>query len=80
MKSQITLDNGKYTIIEDLDNGRFKCLRYGEEWRSLIGDGMILSMFCRIQELESCLIQIHEEILNGDTDREKILEYIDETI
>jgi hypothetical protein len=30
----------------------FKALRYGEEWRDLTGDNLVLQMFFRIQELE----------------------------
>lgn len=48
----INLDEGKYTIIQDLNNGIFKALRYREEWRDLIGDNLILSLVHRIEELE----------------------------
>jgi hypothetical protein len=43
----------KYTVIEDFQNGVFKALRYGEEWRNLVGDNLILAMLYRIEELEN---------------------------
>lgn len=47
---RINLCDGKYTIINDLDNGgEFKALRYGEEWRNLTGDKLVLALF---EELE----------------------------
>lgn len=52
MEEKIELYDGKYTVIFNNTTGEFKALRYGEEWRSLTGDGMILAMFFRIQELE----------------------------
>ena len=48
-----SLQQGKYTIIQNLDAGVFKCLRYDEEWRDLIGDNLILALCQRIQDLES---------------------------
>lgn len=78
MKSIISLDDGKYTIVENLLEGEFECLRYGEKWRDLSGNNMVLSMFYRIKELESGLIQVYEEILNGNRDLDRILEISDE--
>lgn len=50
----ITLCDGKYVVQHD--NGmNFKALRYGEEWRSLTGDGLVLAMAQRITELETLL-------------------------
>lgn len=48
----IILENGKYTIVYDETNSfPVKCLRYGEEWKSLIGDNLILALVQRIEEL-----------------------------
>lgn len=49
---KVDLDNGKYTIIEDLNNGKFSALRYGKEWRNLVGDNLVLALVNRIEELE----------------------------
>lgn len=38
-----------------------KCLRYGEEWRDLLGDNLIFWLCARIEELE-------EEINHGGFD------------
>jgi hypothetical protein len=50
---KIELENGKYTIIEDLDNREFKALRYGEDWRNLIGDNLILALVQKIEEMDA---------------------------
>ncbi len=51
----ISVYDGKYTLIYNSENSEFKCLRYGKEWRNLVGDGMILSLFFEIQRLkEKC--------------------------
>jgi len=41
--SVIVLEGGKYTVQHD-NGSDFKALRYGEPWRSLTGDGLILSL------------------------------------
>lgn len=46
----VTISNGKYTIIQDGD-GKLKALRYGEEWRDCTGDGLIYSLAAEIQRL-----------------------------
>ncbi|UUZ85636.1 hypothetical protein LJK88_20320 [Paenibacillus sp. P26] len=42
----------KYEIVIDLENGLFEALRYGEKWRNLVGDNLLLSMAYEIQELK----------------------------
>jgi len=58
MKETIKLDNGKYEVILDQDGSKFNfhALRYGEQWRDLIGDNLILAMFYKIQDLENKLL------------------------
>lgn len=49
--TKIELLDGKYTVQHD--NGtNFKALRYGEEWRDLTGDGLVLALVQRIEELQ----------------------------
>lgn len=49
-ETRIDLDDGKYTVIHD--NGvNFRALRYGEEWRSLTGDKLVLTMAQEIERL-----------------------------
>lgn len=44
--------DGKYTIIFHQATGKFECLRYGEPWRELTGDGMVLAMLQEIDFLK----------------------------
>jgi hypothetical protein len=56
MTKILELANGKYTIIYDFDHPKhcvFKALRYGEEWRDLMGDNLIIELISKIEELES---------------------------
>ena len=49
----ILLDHGKYTVVYDeTDSYPVKCLRYGEEWRDLLGDNLIFWLCATIQDLE----------------------------
>ena len=53
MGKTIELDNGKYTVMYDENNQYpMKCLRYGEEWRNLVGDNLIFWLCAKIEELE----------------------------
>ncbi len=47
----------KYTVIFDdtVDDLQFKALRYGTDWRDLCGDGLILAMLHRVEELQEML-------------------------
>jgi len=58
MKESITLDSGKYEVVLDQSDGKFNfhALRYGEEWRDLTGDNLVLAMFNKIQDLEDKLL------------------------
>ena len=51
--SKIELMDGKYTVVNELEEGGgFRALRYGEEWRNLAGDNLILAMAYEIEELK----------------------------
>lgn len=51
---QVSVDDGKYTII--FDSGKMTALRHGEPWnRDINGDKLIYAMFARIQQLEQDL-------------------------
>ena len=50
--TRIDVCDGKYTIIYDFETGQSECLRYGEKWRDLCGDKMVLAMFDTIVELQ----------------------------
>lgn len=51
---EITTCNGKYKTILT-DDGKIVIERYGNEWRNETGDGYILSLLQRIEELESSI-------------------------
>lgn len=46
-----SFDKGKYTVI--FEGGTFKALRYGEEWRDLCGDGLVLTMLFEVERLRN---------------------------
>lgn len=57
----IKLDNGKYEVIS-YENGEFKCLRYGEPYRNLVGDNVALNMFFRIKLMEEGWESLKEKL------------------
>ena len=48
---KIELENGKYTYV-CYDDGRQHALRYGEEWRDLVGDKFVYCLAHRVTELQ----------------------------
>lgn len=53
---EVSLENGKYTVVQE-PNGSVKALRYGEEWRDLTGDKLVL---CLAQEVEALQEKVRE--------------------
>jgi hypothetical protein len=51
---KIKLDNGKYEVTVGM-NGEAKATRYGEQWRDLTGDNLILFMAMKIEEQEEII-------------------------
>ena len=52
MDRTISLNNGRYTIVYDKTNSfPEKVLRYGEEWRNVVGDNLIFWLFAEIERL-----------------------------
>jgi hypothetical protein len=49
--TKIELEGGKYTVIHD-NGANLHALRHGEPWRELVGDGLVLAMAQRIEDLE----------------------------
>ena len=62
MEERIDLYDDKYTVILTDNGKRFRALRYGEEWKDLAGNGLVLSMFYRIQELEEENTRLRERL------------------
>ncbi|WP_368900755.1 hypothetical protein [Oceanobacillus oncorhynchi] len=62
-ENTIRLENGKYTLVNNLSTGGgFYAQRYGEEWRDLAGDGLVLALFHEIEKLkEDISILLHDK-------------------
>ena len=58
--TQIDVCDGKYTIIYDFETGQSEALRYGEKWRDLCGDKMVLAMFDTIVELRERVAEVED--------------------
>ena len=59
--THIDLCDGKYTLIYDLESGRSECLRYGEPWRQLAWDNMVLACFDEIVQLRQQIENLQKE-------------------
>lgn len=55
---ELELDGGKYKII--LSGARFEALRYGEPWRDLTGDNLVLFLTHEIESLRQQFIKLKE--------------------
>lgn len=51
---KVTVCDGKYTVIQT-DDG-LRALRYGQEWRDLTGDGLVLALAQEVDELRDVLL------------------------
>lgn len=60
--------DGKYTVIFDETTGRLSALRYGEPWRDLVGDGMVLAMLQRVDALQQEVDALQRRIDGMKTD------------
>lgn len=72
----ITLDDGKYRYTFD-NKGHAKAYRYGEPWRDVVGDGLVLAMAYHIAELETNLANVKQllaESCEDDTAIRKLAE------
>lgn len=63
--TRIDLCDGKYTIIYDFKTGRSECLRYGNTWRQLAGDKMVLACFDEIVELRKQRDELLEALISA---------------
>lgn len=62
--------DGKYEYVRE-PGFRAHVYRHGEEWRDVTGDGFILSMIQRIEELEESLGEMEEaarQVMSGEMD------------
>ena len=48
----VKVANGKYEVLHE-NGANLRALRYGEPWRDLCGDGLVLALVQRIEALEA---------------------------
>lgn len=61
---RIDLADGKYTYVFDESTGRQETLRYGEPWRSLIGDKFVYCLAAELNEIVAKLDQLTTDASN----------------
>jgi hypothetical protein len=49
---RVELEEGKYTVVQ-FENGAAVALRYGEPWRTLTGDKLVLALAQEVAELRA---------------------------
>lgn len=57
--TRIELDDGKYTVVHDSGAG-LHALRYGEHWRDMTGDGLVLAMAQEIEDLRRRIVPVQQ--------------------
>lgn len=58
---QISLCDGKYTVINDIDNGGgLRALVYGTEWRDLTGDSLVLALYRELEDAKAEVERLQE--------------------
>ncbi len=55
----VTVADGKYTLVFTPD-GHLSALRYGQPWRDLTGDGMVLALVQEVDKLRAALISVYD--------------------
>lgn len=60
----VTVAGGKYTVIQD-ERGHLKALRYGEPWRDLVGDNLVLALAQEVQELREAIAGSNKALLEA---------------
>jgi len=73
----VSVNSDKYRVVLD-DKTGFKCYRYGEEWKDIVGDNLIYWLAAELQEARDRIntaVKSLEVVLNGslEDDREVYL-------
>ena len=50
--------DGKYTVV--FEDSKLSALRYGEVWRSLVGDNLVLALALELQDARLEIEQLRE--------------------
>ena len=56
----VAVCDGKYTVIQN-EQGAVRALRYGEEWRDCVGDGLIVALAYEVDSLRKEIESMHED-------------------
>jgi hypothetical protein len=67
----VAVADGKYTFVQHAD-GKFELLRYGEQWRSLIGDNAVLALAQTAENLRDEVQRLREALGHASTDAHPI--------
>lgn len=76
---RISVDGGKYAVIQDA-GGRLHATRYGEPWRDLVGDNLVL---CLAQELKAArehIASLERQIGSGPKEDPHLTEDVEGSI
>ena len=60
---KINLEDGKYTVVYDPNTCTLDTLRYGEPWRSHVGDNLIMAMVNRIVAGDKLITEMTRRIV-----------------
>lgn len=66
----LSLNDGEYRVI--LDESGLHALRYGQEWRSLTGDNLVLALASALDDARKEIKQLRDIQLQLDDIRKKL--------
>lgn len=64
---EVSLDSGKYRFRYNVDTYELVCWRYGQEWRTFVGDNAVFCLFQKAlacSELEKEISRLKTEVEN----------------
>lgn len=65
MSLNVTVYDGKYTVIQD-ERGGLRALRYGEEWLDCTGNGLILALAQEVEMLRETVALLQRSSDHGN--------------
>lgn len=76
--------NKKYTVIQET-NGNAHALRYGDSWRTCLGDNLILCLAQELSETREALRQMRDvidklQVMQNATDLARLLRTADDLL
>ena len=58
---RIATGDGKYEVVQEA-GGALYANRYGERWRELTGDGLVLALACEIEEAREKIAELEQRL------------------